>query len=129
MNRELSFSFREIGRQRDASHSSGREASPAALARYGKQRLRLALGPFRRRVRHVEAILRDVNGPRGGMDKSCTVRIHLEPSDLLVVEGHSDSPYAAIAEATRRAGAAVRRRLHRRRALARTRHARALALA
>jgi hypothetical protein len=116
MKPAMNVSFRDLAR-RDA-------ASSAVLERYSNQRLRLALGPFRRRVRHVEAILRDLNGPRGGVDNSCTVRIHLDPSDLLVVEGRADSPHAAIAEATRRAESAVRRRLRRRRALARSRYVR-----
>jgi hypothetical protein len=125
MTHKFSFSFRELARRGDTRIESAvsRDASRSDLATFSQHRLRLALGPFRRRVRHVEAVLRDLNGPRGGVDKACLVTLHLEPSDLLVVESRADSSHAAIADAARRAGAALRRRLQRRRAVARNRWA------
>ncbi len=124
MTNNFSTSFRHLVHRDDASNSAApRGAARSDLAAFSQRRLRLALGPFRRRVRHVAAILRDLNGPRGGVDKGCTVRVHLEPSDLLVVESRADSAHAAIADAARRAGAAAGRRLHRRRAVARNRFA------
>jgi hypothetical protein len=122
MAHSFSFSFRNLTPRADASpRPSPHDPQNRDLATFSHRRLKLALGPFRRRVRHVEAILRDLNGPRGGIDKACTVRVHLEPSDLLVVESRSGSDHAAIADAARRASAAVRRRLHRRRAVVRNR--------
>lgn len=106
---------------------TGRNSAPDARQKdemtkvkgFGQRRLRMALGPFRRRVRHVEAILRDLNGPRGGVDQSCLVTIQLEPWDLVVVESRDDSPYRAIADAARRAAEVMRRRTQRGRSPAR----------
>jgi hypothetical protein len=36
-----------------------------------------ALGRFELRIRHVTVDLADVNGPHGGVDKSCRIAVHL----------------------------------------------------
>jgi ribosome-associated translation inhibitor RaiA len=42
-----------------------------------EKRLKFALGRFEPRIRQVCVDLEDINGPRGGVDKSCRIAVHL----------------------------------------------------
>ena len=44
-----------------------------ALASYVNRRLRFALARFNGAVQHVTVRFEDVNGPKGGVDKRCTI--------------------------------------------------------
>ena len=88
--------------------------TPALLDRVTR-RLRFALGRFDRRVGRVSVRLGDVNGPRGGVDKSCTVHLHAAGRSITIEERDRDM-YAAIDRAAERAGRAVERALARLRA-------------
>lgn len=74
------------------------------------RRLDFALGRFAGRVRSLTVRLRDLNGPRGGVDKACTIAIQLDrPRRTIVVEDVDAEPEAAIGRATQRASRAVAR--------------------
>lgn len=62
--------------------------------------------------------LYDINGPRGGNDKRCHVRIPLPRSREVVVEDTSSNLYVAIDRAIDRASRALARRLSRQREFA-----------
>ena len=51
------------------------------LREYIEQRARFALERLARPIRKIRVQLRDLNGPRGGVDKSCQVRIALAPGN------------------------------------------------
>lgn len=75
--------------------------------------LEFALGRFRSRIRSVTVRLADVNGPRGGVDKTCLVTIRLDASKRLIVIEETDADaVVAIDRATDRASRAVARALH-----------------
>ena len=77
----------------------------------------------RENIQRLEVGLSDINGPRGGADKCCHVRIALpRQRDVVVKDTHEDM-YEAINRALRRAGNAVKRRLARRRVQAQGRGA------
>jgi hypothetical protein len=78
-------------------------------------RLRLALGRFARHVDLVRVYLRDVNGPRGGVDKECRVVVHLPPRGRVVVAGADADIFAAVTGTAGRARVAVKRHVKRRR--------------
>lgn len=78
-------------------------------------RLRPALARLGRRVGRVRVYLRDVNGPRGGLDKQCRVVVDLPPRGRVVVTGADADVRDAITATASRAGLAVKRRLQRRR--------------
>jgi ribosome-associated translation inhibitor RaiA len=78
---------------------------------YCEKRLRSALGRFAEQVERVVVSLSDINGPRGGEDKKCVVRVHLRAQNLLVVSSLSESMHAALDLAADRAGRSVSRRL------------------
>ena len=56
-----------------------------ALQSYIKRRLHFSLGRFGRRVGRVKARITDVNGPRGGVGKSCHVSAELLPSGTTLI--------------------------------------------
>jgi ribosome-associated translation inhibitor RaiA len=79
-----------------------------------ERQLRAALGRFARRVGQVRVYLRDVNGPRGGVDKQCRIVVDLPRAGRAVVSGAGTDPYAVVAHTAARTGRAVKRHLQRR---------------
>ncbi len=78
-------------------------------------RMQFALGWARHHLRKVTVQLSDENGPRGGEDKRCRIRVGVDgPQDVLVEDIESDL-YVAIDRAADRAGRVVARRLERQR--------------
>jgi ribosome-associated translation inhibitor RaiA len=79
------------------------------LESYAERRLRFALGRFTPRIGAVVARLEDTNGPRGGVDKQCQVRIRLIPEGEVLVREVDADWLAAIDRAVDRVGRAVAR--------------------
>lgn len=80
---------------------------PLELADPARRRLEFALGRFGGRIRSVTVRLGDVNGPRGGVDKTCLVTIRFDASKRLVVIEDADADAAvAIDRAADRASRA-----------------------
>ena len=83
---------------------------PPAAIELARKRLEFALGRFTGRVRSLHVSLKDLNGPRGGLDKHCRIAIRLErPGRLIVIEDVDAEPEAAISRAAERASRAVTR--------------------
>ena len=78
---------------------------------YCEKRLRSALGRFTDQIERVVVSLSDINGPRGGEDKKCVVRVQLRAQNLLVVSALSESMHAALDLAAARVNRSVGRRL------------------
>lgn len=95
-----------------------------ALKHYVKRRLHFALGRFGGRIRQVTIRLSDVNGPRGGRDKSCHVEVRLIPGARIIVGDTESDLYAAINSAIERSVRAVSRQLARERELGTSRSVR-----
>jgi len=81
------------------------------LRAYVERRLRFGLTRFGRRVRRVHVLLTDVNGPRGGDDILCKIRVDLAGHRELVVRQVHEDAFGAAARATERAAHGVSRRL------------------
>jgi ribosome-associated translation inhibitor RaiA len=81
---------------------------------YVRRKLGMKLGKFARAVERVSVRVRDVNGPRGGVDKLCTIKVVLARLPTVVVEQKHASLQAAIDAALRRTEVAVRRSVQRR---------------
>ena len=87
---------------------SGRKIKISERVRdYIERRVHFALERLARPIRKVHVQLRDLNGPRGGVDKSCQIRIALAPATTLVVEHRSTNPYAAIDSAIGKAAMSI----------------------
>ena len=76
-----------------------------------ERHLHFALGRFAERIRRVRVSLGDLNGPKGGVDKSCRLDISVAPSTTMVIEDRDSSLYVAIARVADKAGRCVGRRL------------------
>jgi ribosome-associated translation inhibitor RaiA len=77
------------------------------------ERLQLALARFAGSVGEVRVYLRDINGPRGGLDKECRIVV-VSRYGRVVVTGTDTDIHAAVTRTARRAGFAMRRRVKRR---------------
>lgn len=66
-------------------------------------------------VSRVIVHLSDVNGPRGGEDKRCSIELRLKGAQSLVVDDVQSDLYVAIDRAFERIGRSLHRRLMRRR--------------
>lgn len=81
---------------------------------YMRRKLGMKLGKFARAIERVSVRVRDVNGPRGGVDKRCTIKVVLTGLPSVVVEQKHASLQAAVDAALRRTEVAVRRSVQRR---------------
>ncbi len=80
-----------------------------------RRTLRRRLGKYAGSIERVSVRVSDVNGPRGGMDRRCRVKVVLSNLPSVVAEGQSASVEVAAGEALSAAERAVRRALQRRR--------------
>ena len=85
------------------------------LQMHAIRRIRFALEWARHDVRIVDVRLSDLNGPRGGIDKVCQIRIPLAGQPLIVVEDVDADLYAAIDRAAGRCERTLARRMGRHR--------------
>jgi ribosome-associated translation inhibitor RaiA len=83
------------------------------LKRYLDRRLLFALGRFGQRVTAVRIWLSDVNGPKGGTDKKCTIAARLRGAGEVRIEEVGTGLCAAIDCAVGRLDRAVSRRIER----------------
>lgn len=91
--------------------------STGAIKSHAERRLRFALGRFARQIRRIRIRLSDLNGPRGGADKSCVIDVTLNRHRPVVIEDVDMDLYVAIDRAADRAARVVSRLIKRRRDL------------
>jgi putative sigma-54 modulation protein len=82
---------------------------------YIRLKLSRKLGKYASSIDRVSVRIDDVNGPRGGVDQSCRLKIVLRGLPSVVFEGRKESLNAAVDAALLGAERAVRRTLERRR--------------
>ena len=80
-----------------------------------RQKLGAKLGKFAASIERVTVRMTDANGPRGGVDHVCNVKVVLSGLPSVVAERRDASPHAVIDLALRAMEQAVRRSLTRRR--------------
>jgi ribosome-associated translation inhibitor RaiA len=81
---------------------------------YLRGKLRLRLGKFVRRIERVSVRIGDANGPRGGIDKTCAIKVVLSRIPSVVVTSQAASLQAAMDGALQSMARTVRRSLQRR---------------
>ena len=86
-----------------------------SLREHAERRLRFGLTHAGDHVRRVEMRLSDINGPRGGADKRCSIVVALESLPDVVIEDVENDLYVAIDRAADRSSRAVARCLERKR--------------
>lgn len=82
---------------------------------YIRRKLGMKLGKFSSSIERVSVRVKDVNGPRGGVDQACTIKVVLGGLPSVVFESRHASLHSAIDSALAGAERAVRRTLQRRR--------------
>ena len=87
----------------------------AAERAYLRRKLARRLGKFADSIERVSLRTEDVNGPRGGIDRVCRVKVVLRGLPSVVIEKRDAALNAAVALALDGVERAVRRRLQRRR--------------
>ena len=85
------------------------------IRRLVDRRVAFELSRFGRQVRAVTVNLEDLNGPRGGIDKRCSMQADLSPGGRVRVEKTDSELRAAIGRTAARLAHAVARALERRR--------------
>lgn len=75
-----------------------------ALRQYVEKRLRFALGRFDNGVRRALVRLEDTNGPKGGVDKRCSLELYVDGQKPSVAQAVDVDMYAAIDRASGVAG-------------------------
>jgi len=110
---------RHIGRTAAAQTPAHIRSIGMALDRadrdYLRRKLGRKLGKFATAVERTSVRIEDVNGPRGGVDKRCEIKVVLSGFPSVVVAQRHHSLQAAMDRALDRTERAVRRTLHRRR--------------
>ena len=82
---------------------------------YIRRKLGTKLGKYARSIERVSVRTGDVNGPRGGIDQLCRIKVVLRGLPSVVFESRDASLYAAVDVALSGVERAVRRTLQRRR--------------
>ena len=80
-----------------------------------RRKLGMRLGKFACSIERVTVRARDANGPRGGADQECTVKVVLSGLPSVIVRRRHAALHIAIDEALHAIEQAVRRRVRRRR--------------
>ncbi len=71
-----------------------------AIERHVRDRMTAALNQHETHVRSVDVTLRDENGPRGGVDKTCLVHVNLATQhEPVIIKKHHKDLYLAVTEA------------------------------
>ena len=99
-----SFDFVIRGATRDTA---------AAIRTYAARRLSIALRRFERRIRSVRIRVTDLNGPRRGVDTSCSMTARLKSGREVVVVATTAVPYSSVSQAAAKLREAVARELGR----------------
>lgn len=98
----IDVSIRGLARSRD-------------LRQHAVRRIHVQLSRFGPEIRAVIARIGDVNGPKGGPDKRCSVTVRGRRFGAVTVDDMSGDVRAALDRALERAGRAVGRHIERQR--------------
>lgn len=90
-----------------------RHPHAAALRELTERRVRFVLRRLRGRVPRAEIRMSDVNGPRGGIDKRCQVRLETDAAGTVVVASVAGDWRAALDDALARVERLLKRLWHR----------------
>jgi len=86
-----------------------------ALSLYIHRRMNAALDRMSHEIRDATLRLKDINGPRGGINKSVRVMLRLTSGERIVLEHTDEDIYRAVDGVAARTKHTVGRRLDRRR--------------
>ena len=82
---------------------------PDGLDDYVRRRLGFKLGKFATYIERATVRLDDVNGPKGGIDKTCRIKVVMSRHDSVVVTAYGHDVRAVCDDAMNRIERAVRK--------------------
>ena len=85
--------------------------SSIALDTFVRSRLKNALARLDGDIIAIDVFMKDVNGPKGGVDKQALIRVQLRNRQVITIEAAHENLYAAIRNGVKRTQKAVRRQL------------------
>ncbi|MGD9843331.1 MAG: HPF/RaiA family ribosome-associated protein [Steroidobacteraceae bacterium] len=94
--------------------STLRTSNDQELQEHIQRRLGFSLSQLDDHVRSIHVLVHDINGSRGGMDKSCTVQIQLMQAPTVVIKDMDNDFINLIDRVADRAGRVALRSLQRR---------------
>jgi ribosomal subunit interface protein len=86
-----------------------------SLSDHIERRMHAALGQFEHRISTVDVKIQDLTAGRGGVDKSCSVFVHLKRAGVVMAQEVQSDMYAAVSLAADKIKHAVGHKLDRRR--------------
>ena len=85
--------------------------SSVALDTFVRSRLNNALERLEAEIIAIDVFMKDVNGPKGGIDKQALIRVQLRNRQVITVEAEHENLYAAIRNGVKRTRHTLRRQL------------------
>ncbi|MDJ0813768.1 MAG: HPF/RaiA family ribosome-associated protein [Woeseiaceae bacterium] len=85
--------------------------SSVALDTFVRSRLKNALARLDEDIIAIDVFMKDVNGPKGGVDKQALIRVRLRNRQVITIESTHQNLYAAVRTSVKRTRQAVRRQL------------------
>ena len=110
MNSPLHYS-QGMGEQLKITVTARGVEVPDELKEFIHRRAHFGLGRFASRIRGVTVRLEDVNGPKGGLDKCCDIRVDAGLPTNVMVRERQENLHSAVSLAMERAQRALKRRL------------------
>jgi hypothetical protein len=87
-----------------------REEIPEKTRSSVERRVKSVLAPFGTRIERASIRFEDVNGPKGGVDTNCRIKVVISGGPSLIVEEQATTLREAAIRAVRRVGKEMRRR-------------------
>ncbi len=84
-----------------------------ALYEHTHSKLYLTLGRYAERIRNIEVVLTDINGPKGGEDMRCIIKLRLNRFKSVALQETSSDMYDAINQCSHHARRVVERHFNR----------------
>lgn len=82
-----------------------------AIEKFIRDEVELKFGPFRDHIISIDVFMKDINGPKGGVDKQVVVKSRLRNRQRIALETTHENLYAALKLGLRKSKRAVRRSL------------------
>lgn len=80
-----------------------------SIERFAYSQTEASLRAFSEMVTSVDLFMKDINGPKGGLDKQVLVKTRLRTGKVIAIESTRSSLYSAIAVSLQRTKRSVRR--------------------
>jgi putative sigma-54 modulation protein len=81
------------------------------LKAHVERKLQFSLNRFEQHISKIHINLSDINGPKGGRDKQCTVQVHFAKMNEIVIKDTQASLSLAIDRTLQRAARSVARKV------------------